>query len=69
MTTRKQKLRQFQQQIGEIIDEFLECMKYSVVYIKLESFRRNDDCLVSLKLFKCQSCPKPTIQATIKVAC
>ena len=69
MTTRKDKLRQFQRQIGEIIDEFLECMKYSVVYIELESFRRNHDCLVYLKLYKCRSCPKLTIRATIKVAC
>ena len=67
MTTRKNKLRQFQRQIGEIIEKFLECMKYSVVYIELESFRRNDDCLVDLKLYKCR--PKPTIRATIKVAC
>ena len=69
MTTRKEKLRQFQRKIGEIIDEFLECMKYSVIYIELASFRRNDDCLVYLKLYNCQSCPKPMIRTTIKVAC
>lgn len=68
MTSRKESLRKLQRKIGEILDDFLDYMKLSVVLVEVESFRRHSDCLVALKLYKCRSCPRPFIRTNIKVS-
>ena len=67
MTTKRQQLEKFQKEIGNIFDDFLEYMSYSVVKVELESFRRHLDCLVVFKLFKCRSCTKPFIKSVIRI--
>ena len=58
----------FQDEIKEIFDDFLELMKFSRPKVVVESQRYFGFCVVGVTLFKCRSCVKPLIEATIRVS-
>ena len=50
---------QYQVEIGEILDHFLDLMWTSSARVDIESQRFQGYCQVKLTLFKCGSCPNP----------
>lgn len=50
---------QYQVEISEIFDDFLDLMRTSSVRVEVESQRFHGYCQVKLTLWKCGSCPHP----------
>ena len=62
---------QYQVEIGEIFDHFLDLMQTSSARVEIESQRFQGYCEVKLTLWKCRSCPHPlfTTFFTVRESC
>ena len=62
---------QYQVEIGEIFDHFLDLMWTSSAHVDIESQRFQGYCQVKLTLWKCGSCPHPlfTTFFTVRESC
>ena len=58
---------QYQLEIGEIFDHFLDLMWTSSAHVDIESQRFQGYCQVKLTLWKCGSCPHPLFATSFTV--
>ena len=49
---------QYQWQIADLFESFLNCMKESRARVEVDSQRHQGLCIVKVTLWKCRSCPK-----------
>ena len=58
---------QYQHEISNIFDDFLDLMRLSRPRVDVSSQRYFGYCVVTVTLYKCRSCVTPFISTTVKV--